>query len=629
MFQNKSSTMPLRQRIPVHRQTAAAVGAVSAITDENSVAALGVAATHSAKDIEPATKPGVVTKPRSALQMPTTSTTIGIKTTTTVTAKTFVQPGVVSTASTTTRARSALGEVGNTKAQANVSRLPRLAESSIPTNVVKPASKPPAYGGGPTRARQASAIARPSAASRVAGVMGPRPISKPAANFGARRPHPVVVTAAAAVVAATTNKRSRVEAIADQTSVALGKHTRSGRVTSRLVRSDSAASMASTASSLDIRGYESDDRMSYESDQNMSVDCASTAVGSTVSLVLLPIEPLVLKTSLTEDGTEERKFVAIDTIDYALSHTGCMSEHPIVMTEINAFEDDVDPLDQTQIPEYSDEIFGYMRELEARLKPNPEYIKKQKTFDWTTRSALVLWLVEVHHRFGLLTETLHLCVNFIDRFLSVKEVAIGKLQLVGAVCLLLASKYEETHIPSIKDIIFMVDKNFSEDDILRAERFTLRMLNFDLGWPGPMSFLRRTSKADNFDITTRTLAKYLIDVTLIDHRFIDIPPSKVAATATYLSIKFLGKGVWTRAHAFYSGYFESELMDTSILLIEQLLNPRKHRSIFEKYNDRKFMKASEFTYQYLKAHGYERLLAPTAHDLVPNPISGLSLASGV
>lgn len=160
------------------------------------------------------------------------------------------------------------------------------------------------------------------------------------------------------------------------------------------------------------------------------------------------------------------------------------------------------------------------------------------------RSVLMDWVIQVHGRFNLLPETLFLAVNFIDRFLSVKVVSLGKLQLVGATALFLAAKYEEINCPSVQEIVYMVESSYSVDEILKAERYMLSMLNFDLGFPGPMSFLRRISKADDYDLETRTLAKYFLEVTIMDERFVACPPSFLAAGSHCLSRLILEKGKW-------------------------------------------------------------------------------------
>lgn len=150
----------------------------------------------------------------------------------------------------------------------------------------------------------------------------------------------------------------------------------------------------------------------------------------------------------------------------------------------------------------------------------------------------------MHTRFGLLPETLFLAVNYIDRFLSCKVVSLGKLQLVGATALFVAAKYEEINCPSVQEIVYMVDNAYTVDEILKAERFMLSMLQFELGWPGPMSFLRRISKADEYDLDTRTMAKYFLEVMIMDERFVACPPSFAAAGAHCLSRLVLDKGDW-------------------------------------------------------------------------------------
>lgn len=171
-------------------------------------------------------------------------------------------------------------------------------------------------------------------------------------------------------------------------------------------------------------------------------------------------------------------------------------------------------------------------------------MEMQTEIQWSMRSVLMDWLVQVHNRFSLLPETLFLTVNYIDRFLSCKIVSIGKLQLVGATAILVASKYEEINCPSLDEIVYMVDGGYTTEEILKAERFMLSMLSFELGWPGPMSFLRRVSKADDYDLDTRTLAKYFLELTIMDERFVASPPSYLAAGAHCLSRLILKKGDW-------------------------------------------------------------------------------------
>ena len=204
--------------------------------------------------------------------------------------------------------------------------------------------------------------------------------------------------------------------------------------------------------------------------------------------------------------------------------------------------------DTSMVAEYGDEIFEYMHALEEKMKPNANYMDHQAEIQWSMRSVLMDWLVQVHNRFTLLPETLFLAVNYVDRFLSAKVVSLGKLQLVGATALFVAAKYEEINCPSVQEIVYMVDGAYTGDEVLKAERFMLSMLQFELGWPGPMSFLRRISKADDYDLETRTLAKYFLEITVMDERFVSCAPSFLAAGAHCLARFMLKKGDWVRGY---------------------------------------------------------------------------------
>ncbi|OAL44579.1 hypothetical protein IQ07DRAFT_244001 [Pyrenochaeta sp. DS3sAY3a] len=268
-----------------------------------------------------------------------------------------------------------------------------------------------------------------------------------------------------------------------------------------------------------------------------------------------------------------------------------------IHVEANRAPEDVEDeqWDTSMVAEYGEEIFEYMHALEERMKPNATYMDHQAEIQWSMRSVLMDWLVQVHNRFTLLPETLFLAVNYVDRFLSCKVVSLGKLQLVGATALFVAAKYEEINCPSVQEIVYMVDGAYTADEVLKAERFMLSMLQFELGWPGPMSFLRRISKADDYDLETRTLAKYFLEITVMDERFVGCAPSFLSAGAHCLARFMLKKGDWSLAHVHYSGYTLSQIRQLLSVILECCNNPQKHHAaVYEKYTDKRYKRASIF-----------------------------------
>ncbi|KAF9559754.1 hypothetical protein EC968_006479 [Mortierella alpina] len=194
--------------------------------------------------------------------------------------------------------------------------------------------------------------------------------------------------------------------------------------------------------------------------------------------------------------------------------------------------------------------------------------------------------------FDLLQETIHLCVNYLDRFLSRVIVPIDQLQLAGTAALLLASKFEEIQSPAVAELVYLGGDAYTPAAVRRAEIDMLRALNYEMGAPGPMSFLRRISQADNYDPEIRTLAKYLVDLTLCDHRFIAVPSSMVAAVAYCASMRLLSTGSWTARHEFFSGYTEATLSGPLNVLLTLLEQPMQ--SLFSKYQHERYMHASDY-----------------------------------
>ena len=176
--------------------------------------------------------------------------------------------------------------------------------------------------------------------------------------------------------------------------------------------------------------------------------------------------------------------------------------------------------------------------------PKANYMDSQTELTWAMRSTLIDWLLQVHLKYHMLPETLWIAINIIDRFLSVRIVSTLKLQLVGVTAMLIAAKYEEIMAPSVEEFVFMTEQGYTKDEILKGECIILQSLDFQIShYCSPYSWMRRISKADDYDLQTRTLGKFLIEVTLLDHRFLRAKSSLIAAVGMYSARAMLG-GDW-------------------------------------------------------------------------------------
>ncbi|KAF7796623.1 hypothetical protein EIP86_007805 [Pleurotus ostreatoroseus] len=259
--------------------------------------------------------------------------------------------------------------------------------------------------------------------------------------------------------------------------------------------------------------------------------------------------------------------------------------------------------DLNMCPEYADEIFEYMEELEDECMPTYNYMDGQTDINWEMRSALVDWLCQVHLRYHLLPETLWIAINIVDRFLTRRVVSQVKLQLVGICAMFIASKYEEILAPSVDEFVYLTKEAYRKEEILKGERMILQSLEFKIShYCSPYSWMRKISKADDYSLQTRTLSKFLTEVTLYDRHFLRVKPSMVAAIGMYTAQKMLG-GEWDEAFVYYSGYTEEHLKPGHALLVRKMCDPDFDQlCVYKKYAHKKFLKVAQFAIMWAQTH---------------------------
>ena len=216
--------------------------------------------------------------------------------------------------------------------------------------------------------------------------------------------------------------------------------------------------------------------------------------------------------------------------------------------------------------EYALEMYQYLKERESLSTMKAGHLDSTLC-NAKMRAVVVDWLVEVQLQFTLMNESLYAAISFMDRYMAVegKRVSRQKLQLVGAASLFLASKIEEIMPPMAADFVYITDGAYTEKQFKQMEIDILRVLNFDLFEPLSLHFLRRFSKAGDVDMLQHGLAKYIIEVSLLEYTLVPVARSKIAAAALYLSVYLLKPEaeegeLWNPTLVFYSGYTKDEIL---------------------------------------------------------------------
>merc|ERR1712002_112677 len=229
--------------------------------------------------------------------------------------------------------------------------------------------------------------------------------------------------------------------------------------------------------------------------------------------------------------------------------------------------EDNQTVDIFSVPEYSQDILMYLKESETKHMPKWNYMSKQPDITFSMRTILVDWLVEVAEEYKLQAETLYLAVSYIDRFLSYMSVQRAKLQLVGAACMFIASKYEEIYPPDVGEFVYITDDTYNKRQVLRMEHLVLKVLGFNLSAPSANLFVSQLCQWSKSPEKVQHLAMYLCELSLLDgETFLTYQPSQVAAASLCLARHALSreselKETWPEQLAKLTGYPCEELKD--------------------------------------------------------------------
>eukprot|EP00494_Astrolonche_serrata_P033216 UN33485 len=169
---------------------------------------------------------------------------------------------------------------------------------------------------------------------------------------------------------------------------------------------------------------------------------------------------------------------------------------------------------------------------------NIDYFKTHDDIHPEFRTKLFFWIARVHEKAKLAEEVLFLAVNLFDRYMTKIDSKVKRsvLQLIGSVCLWIASKHHDVRQLSGKNIVSLVDGAFEYTDLLDKEGEILEALNFIVIVPISHIYLQwyllLVRHHPEFQHIKDT-AHYLDEVLLLNVEYITHAPSSRASIAFY------------------------------------------------------------------------------------------------
>jgi len=237
------------------------------------------------------------------------------------------------------------------------------------------------------------------------------------------------------------------------------------------------------------------------------------------------------------------------------------SKAPLVQL-ICTFIDDVD--------DYDGHVFGshvIMSRVVQGTHSKHNYFTWQSDINARMRAILIDWVAEVCWRYKLQSDTFCRTVGIIDRYMSKKAVARGDFQLLACGAISLAAKYGETpdDVPSVNDFVYVSNNSYSSARVIEMECSILCELDFRVGTPTVLFFLRRLFQLlehRQIDKRDEILTYHLAELAMLDARCcVQFDPSFLAAAVLLLGEELSGKLCWLGQDVrSFSGHTSDEII---------------------------------------------------------------------
>ena len=237
--------------------------------------------------------------------------------------------------------------------------------------------------------------------------------------------------------------------------------------------------------------------------------------------------------------------------------------------------------EKINLPNYSSNIFKYQDYSEINERH---------------RAVVIEWLSYIVCYFSQSNETLFMCINIMDRYISKKKISLSNYQLVAISSYLIASKYEDTNSPLISDLIYISKNVYSQNDIISMEKDILNTLNFDIFFVSSYQFFSFFYLVCNLNNKILfCLGHLILELSLLNIDIMSCEQSLLAIGALLIAKKSLEvKEELFDFKSFYN-YNDNDIKGIQkriVLFLNKIVYNNKNCLILEKFEKKKYLSVS-------------------------------------
>jgi hypothetical protein len=227
--------------------------------------------------------------------------------------------------------------------------------------------------------------------------------------------------------------------------------------------------------------------------------------------------------------------------------------------------------------------------------PASDLFQRQTNITARMRATVLDWLVEVHRKLRMHTDTLYSTVMLIDNYLTTCDLDKAKFQRLACAALLIAAKNSELRPPSLRELVNLADKSFTVAALSQMEAALFAAVDFHVDYILPSMFLKRFLRLVEPDVRLSMLAHFISETALLEAEFIGMVPSRLAAAIVCLSITLeRGPGQWNSYLETNTGYKLQSIVELVQKLLQSVVTSAtgKFQAIRKKYAGQSMCKVS-------------------------------------
>uniref|UniRef100_A0A3B5LWV8 Cyclin-F n=1 Tax=Xiphophorus couchianus TaxID=32473 RepID=A0A3B5LWV8_9TELE len=214
---------------------------------------------------------------------------------------------------------------------------------------------------------------------------------------------------------------------------------------------------------------------------------------------------------------------------------------------------------------------------------NPSNSVHQHTTKRFVMYILVDWLVEVATMKDFSSQTLHVTVGCVDRYLALRSVPKARLQLLGIACMVVCTRYISKEILTIREAVWLTDNTYKYEDLVRMMGEVVSVLEGKIRSPTLLDYGEVLLFLLPLERRSSHLFSYVCELSLLYSALATLPPAKLACAALLLTRALHHYGpVWPALLKDYTGFTEEDLVPLTVLLYVKCFSqdvPKDYRHV--------------------------------------------------